>query len=214
MDKVAHVLKILRECDEEYWTTDMVHDYDMDDWRRRIGEAFAPLSAHERLEAANSAEDRLWRYALHMMGSATEENEQVSEEEELREKASREEGAQNGELPEERSEGGALRAQAEAQEAQVPQGDPASEGTGEDLTAGTKSSRRRRGLRHSNPGQHHPKLPLQPLRKRRKLGSGDSRGSARGRAIAEAIDRDIAEVRGKTQEVAVLDDAWDKGKQD
>lgn len=79
---------------------------------------------------------------------------------------------------------------------------------------GPKARRRRRGLRHSNPGQHHPKLPLQPLRKRRKLGSGDSWGSARGRAIAEAIDRDIAEVRGKTQEVAVLDDAWDKGKQD
>lgn len=73
MDKVAHFLKILRECDEEYWTTDMVHDYDKDDWRRRIGEAFAPLSAHERLEAAKSAGDRLWRYALHMMGSATEE---------------------------------------------------------------------------------------------------------------------------------------------
>lgn len=59
---------------------------------------------------------------------------------------------------------------------------------------GPKARRRsRRGAHRSNSGQHHASRPLRPLRQRRKLGSGDSWGSARGRAIAEAIDRDITE---------------------
>ncbi len=59
---------------------------------------------------------------------------------------------------------------------------------------GSKARRRRRkGAHWSNSGQHHAKFPLRPLRQRRKLSSGDSWGSRRGREIAEAIDRDIAE---------------------
>jgi hypothetical protein len=49
---------------------------------------------------------------------------------------------------------------------------------------GPSAKRRyRRLLRRSNPGQHHAKFPLRPLRKRRHLSSGQSMGSWQGEQI-------------------------------
>lgn len=53
-DAAEKCMKEIRIVNDEYWSTDTIHEYDWKDWEKRVQDSLSALSPEERQEVENA----------------------------------------------------------------------------------------------------------------------------------------------------------------